>query len=115
MRFEMWSVWHYLLMLAPALFMTALYFLLRKRSDKTRYIVGVVIGTISLGILLLRNIDIFLSEGFCPGIIPLQVCHFGNIMVLVHHQLDLYDSGRSDRLCGDVRDFQHPKTVLSER
>lgn len=83
MRFEMWSVWHYLLMLAPAFFMTALYFLLRKRSDKTRYIVGVVIGTISLGILLLRNIDIFLSEGFCPGIIPLQVCHFGNIMVFI--------------------------------
>lgn len=66
-------------MLAPALIMTALYFLLRKRSDKVKYFVGVVIGIISLGILLLRNIDIYLSEGFCPGIIPLQVCHFGNI------------------------------------
>lgn len=83
MKFEMWSVWHYLLMLAPALLMTALYFLLRKRSDKARYIVGVVIGILSLGILLLRNIDIYLSEGLCPGIIPLQVCHFGNIMVFI--------------------------------
>ena len=83
MRFVMWSAGHYLLMLAPALIMTALYFLLRERSDKVKYFVGVVIGIISLGILLLRNIDIYLSEGFCPGIIPLQVCHFGNIMVFV--------------------------------
>ena len=83
MKFEMWSVWHYLLMLAPVIIMTVIYLLLRKRSYKVRYIVGVVIGTISLGILLLRNIDIYVRTGFCPDIIPLQVCHFGNIMVFV--------------------------------
>lgn len=68
MRFVMWSAGHYLLMLAPALIMTALYFLLRKRSDKVKYFVGVVIGIISLGILLLRNIDIYLSEGSVPAL-----------------------------------------------
>lgn len=76
MKFEMWSVGHYLMMLAPALIIIALYFIVR-------YIVGVVIGVISLGILLARNISIYINDGFCPGIIPLQVCHFGNIMVFI--------------------------------
>lgn len=83
MKFEMWSVWHYLLIIAPAVIIAALYFPLRKKSYKTKYIVGVVIGIISLGILLLRNIDIYVRTGFTPDIIPLQVCHFGNIMVFV--------------------------------
>lgn len=72
-----------MLMLAPILIMLALYFALRKASYKTRYIVGVVIGVVSLGILLMRNINIFLTVGFDPEIIPLQVCHFGNIMVFI--------------------------------
>lgn len=83
MKFEMWSVWHYLLIIAPAVIIAALYLPLRKKSYKTKYIVGVVIGLISLGILLLRNIDIYVRTGFTPDIIPLQVCHFGNIMVFV--------------------------------
>ena len=83
MKFEMWSVWHILLMLAPIIIFVPLYFILRKRSEKTKYIVGVVIGVISLGILIMRNIDIYLTNGFDPEIIPLQVCHFGNIMVFI--------------------------------
>ena len=83
MKFEMWSAGHFLLIFAPALLMTALYFILRKKSGKVKYIVGAVIGVISLGILLLRNIDIYVREGFSPGVIPLQVCHFGNIMVFI--------------------------------
>lgn len=42
MKFEMWSVWHYLLIIAPAVIIAALYFPLRKKSYKTKYIVGVV-------------------------------------------------------------------------
>lgn len=48
--------------------------------------------------------------------VPFEALYIGERAIrMVHHQLDLYDSGRSDCLCGDVRDFQHPKTVLSER
>ncbi|MGN1060708.1 MAG: hypothetical protein ACI4QN_03155 [Candidatus Coproplasma sp.] len=83
MKFEMWSVWHYLLMIAPILIMTVLFLVLRKKSYKVRYIVGVIIGVISLCILLARNISMLLNEGFSPGVIPLQVCHFGNIMVFI--------------------------------
>ena len=83
LKFEMWSIWHILLMLAPIVMILILYFALRKTSYKTRYIVGVIIGVISLGILIMRNVDIYLTIGFDPEIIPLQVCHFGNIMVFI--------------------------------
>lgn len=83
MKFEMWSVWHFVLMLAPIIAILILYFALRKQSYKVRYIVGVVIGCISLAILLMRNIDIAVRNGLDPEIIPLQVCHFGNIMVFI--------------------------------
>ncbi len=83
MVFEMWSVWHILYILSPIIIMVPLYFLLRHRSYKTRYIIGVIIGIISLLILIVRNIDIYVNNGFDPEIIPLQVCHFGNIMVFI--------------------------------
>ena len=83
MRFEMWSVWHFIYILSPIMVMVPLWFILRKRSQKTKYIVGVVIGCISLAIIIARNIDILVREGFHPEIIPLQVCHFGNIMVFI--------------------------------
>lgn len=83
MTFQMWSAWHFVLMLAPIVAILILYFALRKTSYKTRYIVGIVIGCISLAILIMRNIDIYVNNGFDPEIIPLQVCHFGNIMVFI--------------------------------
>ncbi len=83
MKFELWSVWHILYILSPIIIMSILYFSLRKRSYKTRYIIGVIIGVLSLAVLITRNIDIYLSNGFDPEIIPLQVCHFGNIMVFI--------------------------------
>lgn len=83
MKFEMWSIWHFVLMLSPIIAILILYFALRKQSYKTKYIVGVVIGCISLSILIMRNIDIIVRNGFDPEIIPLQVCHFGNIMVFI--------------------------------
>lgn len=83
MVFEMWSVWHFVLMFAPIVAILILYFALRKTSYKVRYIVGVVIGCVSLAILIMRNIDIAVRQGFSPEIIPLQVCHFGNILVFI--------------------------------
>jgi uncharacterized membrane protein YwaF len=60
----------------------ALYFLLRNRSEKTKYIVGAIIGVISLAIIVTRNVDI-LRDGFNPQAIPLQVCHLGNIIIFL--------------------------------
>ncbi len=83
MKFEMWSWFHFLMMLLPIIIFIPLYFILRNKSYKTKYIVGVVIGVISLLILIARNIEIYVQNGFDPEIIPLQVCHFGNIMVFI--------------------------------
>lgn len=83
MQFHMWSVWHFILILAPILFIVPAYFILRNKSDKVKYVVGVVIGIISLLILIVRNVDIYIRNGFDPEIVPLQVCHFGNILVFV--------------------------------
>ena len=41
LKFEMWSFGHILYILSPAIIMTALYFLLRNKSYKVKYIVGV--------------------------------------------------------------------------
>lgn len=81
--FQMWSVWHILFILSPFLIFIILYFSLRKTSLKTRYIVGVVIGVLNTLVLVVRNIDLMIKPGFDPEIIPLQVCHLGNIFALI--------------------------------
>ena len=79
----MWSVWHVLFMLSPIIILGVLYLCLRKASYKVRYIVGVVIGCISLAILIVRNIDVYNRLGLVPDLIPLQICHLGNIFVFI--------------------------------
>lgn len=83
MKFEMWSFWHFFYILSPALIMIPLYFLLRKRSEKTKYIVGAIIGVASLAVITTRCIYYYVTHGFHPQEIPLQICHFGNIMVFI--------------------------------
>ena len=80
MVFKLWSVWHFLYLLSPFAIFCALYLLTKNRSDKTKYIVGAIFGAISIGILVLRNVDIFIRTGWDPEIIPLQVCHIGSIV-----------------------------------
>ena len=80
MKFEMWSVWHILYILSPFIIFTALYLALRKRTDKTKYTVGYILGSISLLILIVRNIDIYVRSGWDVEVIPLQVCHIGSIV-----------------------------------
>lgn len=80
MKFEMWSVWHFLYMASPFIMFAVIYALLRKRSDKTKRIVGCVLGGISILIIVVRNIDIFARSGWGVEVIPLQVCHIGSII-----------------------------------
>ena len=80
MKFEMWSVWHILYILSPFIIFTALYLALRKCTDKTKYTVGYILGSISLLILIVRNIDIYVRSGWDVEVIPLQVCHIGSIV-----------------------------------
>lgn len=81
MKFELWSFWHYVYILSPFLFTAAIYLPVRNKSQKTKDAVAVVLGIVNLLILLARNVDIYVRVGWDHEIIPLQVCHIGNIVV----------------------------------
>ncbi len=80
MKFELWSFWHILYMCSPFILFLAIYGPIRKRSDKAKNIVGYLLGSISILILLVRNVDIYIRSGWDAEVIPLQVCHIGSII-----------------------------------
>ena len=80
MKFELWSVWHILYMVSPFIIYAIIYFCVRNKSEKTKNIVGIILGSLSLFILIIRNVDIYLSDGWDLEVIPLQVCHIGSII-----------------------------------
>ena len=80
MTFKLWSIWHYIYIVSPFAIFIALYFLLRNRSQKTKEIVGIILGILSILILVVRNVDIYLRSGWDLEVIPLQVCHIGSII-----------------------------------
>lgn len=81
MKFEMWSIIHILYILSPFILFGLIYLCMRKANDKLKYFVGFIIGTISLFIIIIRNVDIYLRSGWGVEVIPLQVCHIGSIIV----------------------------------
>ncbi len=80
MKFEMWSIWHFLYMCSPFLFFLVLYCFMRNRSMRVKYIVGYILGGLSVLSLLVRNVDIFVRTGWDLEVIPLQVCHLGSLV-----------------------------------
>ena len=80
MNFEMWSIWHVLYIISPIIFFIILYLSVRNRTDKSKHIVGIVLGIISLMIIIVRNADIYIRSGWGEEVIPLQVCHIGSIV-----------------------------------
>jgi len=54
--------------------------LVKNRSEKIKNIVGMVLGSISVAIIIIRNTDIFIRNGWDLEVIPLQVCHIGSIV-----------------------------------
>ena len=81
MKFEMWSIWHFIYILSPFIILGILLLITRKSSTRTKYIIGIVIGVLSLAIILVRNIDILIRSGWSEEVIPFQVCHIGSIIV----------------------------------
>lgn len=80
MKFELWSIWHFLYLCSPFVIFFAIYGLVRKRSEPAKNRVGFLLGSISILILVVRNVDIFVRSGWDPEVIPLQVCHIGSII-----------------------------------
>ena len=80
MVFEMWSLTHVLYMCSPFIIFAIIYLLMRNRSNKAKNIVGYILGAISILILVTRNVDIYIREGWNAEVIPLQVCHIGSLI-----------------------------------
>ena len=80
MNFELWSFWHFIYMVSPFIIFAVIYYLLRNKSEKTKNTLGIILGGISIFILIIRNIDIFVREGWDLEVIPLQVCHIGSVI-----------------------------------
>lgn len=80
MKFELWSIWHILYILSPFCIFLLLYYLLKDKNEKIKSIIGITLGSLSLFIIIIRNIDIYMRSGIGVEVIPLQVCHIGSII-----------------------------------
>ena len=80
MIFKLWSVFHFIYLISPFVIFAVIYILTTNKTDKTKRIVGIILGLISLFIIIIRNVDIYLRNGWDLEVIPLQVCHIGSIV-----------------------------------
>lgn len=84
MTFEMWSLGHYAFMLSPFILTAIFYLLSRSKTYEQKRKFGVVLSIIMVIILILRNAEILVAGDFAFNyeIIPLQICHFANFVLL---------------------------------
>lgn len=83
-EFEMWSPFHYLMMIFPFVLAIFLYYLLRDKSMQAKKNTGLILSIISILILVTRNIYICIVHGALnPEVFPFQVCHFASFVFLL--------------------------------
>lgn len=85
MTFTMWSLGHYLFLITPFVGIILLYQLTKSYDQKKNRRIGLILSIVAVMILILRNIEIFVYSGYAfdVEILPLQVCHFANIVLLL--------------------------------
>ena len=84
MKFQLWSFLHYFMMISPFIIAYVLYLLTQKKDMQVKRRVGIFLSAVTVVLLLLRNIEIFIIGNFAFDfeIIPLQICHFANFVLL---------------------------------
>lgn len=83
MKFAMWSVFHIIMIIMPIVFTVIMYLSTKKSTYKQKRIIGIVLSIAAIVILLLRNIEIFVeNKEMTPELIPFQICHFANFVLL---------------------------------
>ena len=84
MTFTMWSFWHFVFMLSPIVLTYVLHKLTKNLTQEQKREVGINLSIVAIGILLARNVEIFIRSGyqFDHELVPLQVCHFANFVLL---------------------------------
>lgn len=80
----MWSLGHICFIISPFLLTVLLYFICKNWNQEKRRKLGIIASYVAIGWLVLRNIEIFVVSGWRiqPEIIPLQICHFANFVLL---------------------------------
>jgi hypothetical protein len=82
MVFQMWSVLHLAYIASPVVLAILLYRWTKHNSMSTNRTIGIVLSALAVLILVVRNLDIWIRTGFSYEIIPLQICHFANFVLL---------------------------------
>ena len=84
MGFVMWGWMHILFIISPFALAAVLCVCTWKSSFKTKRLVGIILSAVMIALLVSRNVEIFLNNGKSlePEIIPLQICHFANFILL---------------------------------
>lgn len=84
MTFTMWSFGHILFILSPIVGTYLLHKATKNLNQDQKREVGINLSIIAIGILLSRNVEIFIRNEyqFDHELLPLQVCHFANFVLL---------------------------------
>src|SRR5690554_1766525 len=83
MKFTMWSAFHIFFIISPFIFAGLMYFFSKKYSYEKNKKIGIILSIICVFILLLRNLEIYFKvDTITPELIPFQICHFANFVLL---------------------------------
>lgn len=90
MTFTMWSLGHYLFILSPIVFTIILHYSAKHLDHDKKRKLGIVLSWVAIHVLFLRNIEIWINSGyqFNVELVPLQVCHFANFVLLYAFKKD---------------------------
>lgn len=85
MTFEMYSFGHLLFVVSPFISLFILLYITKKTTDETNTKIGIWLSIIAIIILFLRNLEIFITKNyvFDVELLPLQICHFANFVLLI--------------------------------
>jgi len=84
MTFSMWSPLHWIFISSPFIFAAALVLFTRSLHRREKFATGVIFSLTAIVILLLRNGEILYYHNWVidAEVIPLQICHFANFVLL---------------------------------
>ncbi|MGD9910475.1 MAG: hypothetical protein AB7U79_07750 [Candidatus Izemoplasmatales bacterium] len=90
MTFTMWSFGHYLFMISPIILTVILVLIMKNKTYEQKRKVGIALSILAIIVLILRNIEIFIVRDYAFDfeLVPLQICHFANFVLLIAFMKD---------------------------
>ena len=82
MTFQMWSLFHFAFILLPFVSLIVFMYFTKNKTYEQKRKLGIIVSLIGVLLLVLRNAEIFANEGWSAELLPLQICHFANFVLL---------------------------------